>query len=119
VTPHDSRDSDRDTGRQTSARRRVTRDSKKEARDTTVTPRVTDDKPIQAANESGYSAAVTASARPQQPTWNPGSNQAINLTLTKPDTVPMTAAQRKEIISILTSIILDFIQRDRLGRKSN
>ncbi len=116
MTPHDSHDSDLGGGRQKGRRRRVTRDTATGRGDKDVSPGDRDDKPTRQPNESSYAAAPAVAAPLQQTAWTPGSNQVIHLTLTRPDTAPMTAEQRKEIVTILTSMILDYLQRERTGR---
>jgi hypothetical protein len=116
VTPRDSHDSDLGGGRQNRSRRRVTRDTTTGRGDKDLSPGDRDDNPSHPANESSYAAAPAVTAPLQQTRWTPGSNQVIHLTLTRPDTAPMTAEQRKEIVTILTAMILDHLQRERTGR---
>jgi len=116
MTPHDSHDSDLGGGCQQPKRRRVTRDTTTGRGDKDLSPHDRDDKATRQPDESSYAAAPTAAARLQRTAWTPGSNQVIHLALTRPDTTPMTAQQRKEIVAILTSMILDYLQHERTGR---
>jgi len=52
----------------------------------------------------------------QRTGWTPGSNQVIEPSLTRPDLAPLTAEQRKEVVVILTAMILDYLQRQRTRR---
>ena len=116
MTPRDSRDSDLGGGCQKPKRRRVARDTTTGRSDKDLSLRDRDDKPTRQPNESSYAAVPAVAAPLQQTGWTPSSNQVIHLTLTRPDTTPMTAQQRKEIVTLLTSMILDHLQRERTGR---
>lgn len=116
MTPHDSHDSDLGGGRHGDRRRRVTRDTTTGHGDRPLSPGDRDNRPTPQANESNYAAAPEVTAPLQKTEWTPANNQAIRPTLTTPDTAPLSAEQRKEIVTVLTSMILDHLQRQRVDR---
>ena len=72
-----------------------------------------DERPSQQANESRYGAAPTAVPPSQGAGWTPGSNYAVHLVLTRTDLAAITPEQREQLVAVLTSMILDFLQRQR------
>ncbi|GLZ02332.1 hypothetical protein [Actinoplanes sp. NBRC 103695] len=111
MTPRDSHGSDLGEGRQNRRRGPVTRVTAAGQRDKDMSPSDRDDRPTPQANESRYGSAPAAVPRLQRPGWTHGDNQAIHPTLTRPDLVAITPEQRKQIVAVLTSMILDFVQR--------
>lgn len=59
-------------------------------------------------SESNY-AAPPAIPRLQAP-WVPSGNQAIQLTLTEPETVPMTPQQHRQAITALSTMIVSWLE---------
>ena len=113
MTPHDNGDRKPAEGRQKSRPVPVTRDTKPEPHDRNLSPGDRDEQPTPQTNESRYGAAPAAAPPPQPGSWTPGSNYAVHLTLTRPDLVAITPEQREQLVAVLTSMILDFLQRQR------
>ena len=107
MTSRGDYDSDLGAGRQNRRRAPVTRDTTNGQEDTPASPRDSGDRPNRQPNESRYAAASAALPPLQRTGWTPGSNQVIEPSLTRPDLAPLTAEQRKEVVVILTAMILD------------
>ncbi len=113
MTPPARHDDDLDAERHDRPRRRVARDTTPGHRDTDLTRRDRADRPNQPADESRYAAAPPATAPLQRTGWTPGSNQLVHLTLTRPDTTPMTPEQHNDAVALLTAMILDYLRQAR------
>ncbi|MEV4706826.1 hypothetical protein [Actinoplanes sp. NPDC049316] len=113
MTPPGRRDSDLDDGRQDKPSRRVASDTTPGHRDRDLSRDDTADRPSSPANESSYAAAPPVTAPLQRTNWTPGSNQLVHLTLTRPDTTPMTPEQRRDAVALLTAMVLDHLRQVR------
>ncbi|GAA1884312.1 hypothetical protein [Asanoa iriomotensis] len=113
MTPPARRDSDLAAGRQDKPSRRVANDTTSGHRDRDLSRDDTADRPNSSPNESSYAAAPPDPAPLQRTDWTPGNNQLVHLTLTRPDTTPMTPEQRRDAVALLTAMILDHLRQVR------
>ena len=113
MTSRDSGDRKPARGRQKHLPVPVTHDTPPAPGDRNLSPGDSDEQPSHQANESRYGAAPTASPPSQRAGLAPGSNHPLHLTVTRPDLVAITPEQREQLVAVLTSMILDFLQRQR------